>query len=145
MHSYFSNVFNPKYLIEFTTFQNHRDIVYKEVFVRNPTGGENSAEKTNNTATNRVTIKKADSDNKTRLPRRIIKSPAKDITVPPLYKIPEEITLKKRFPFVGVSEVALFPASLKQTNQFFFSDETRIAGTPECEKRMLQPFADFSQ
>lgn len=53
---------------------------------------------------NKVAVRKAESE-KTKLPRRIFKPTSKDIPCSALCKIPEEITVNKKFAFVGRSEV----------------------------------------
>lgn len=70
-------------------------MVYKEVFVRKVNEGDSREKSKSDVTTKRVNSERT----ATRLPRRIFKPPPKDISCAPLYKIPEEITLNKKFNF----------------------------------------------
>lgn len=65
------------------------------MFVRNINDENQSSEKAK-TGTHKVAVKKGENE-KTKLPRRIFKSTSKDIPCSPLCKIPEEVTVNKKF------------------------------------------------
>lgn len=90
--------------MRFNDLQNITDAVYKEVFVRKVNDEEN-AEKATNPAINKPTTRKVENEKATKLPRRIIKPTPKEISCPSLYKIPEEITVNKKYTFVAQNEV----------------------------------------
>lgn len=113
-------------------------VVYKEVFVRNVSKDENLEEK-NPPVASKVTARRAEGEKPmaTKLPRRIIKTtPNKDASCPSLYKIPEEITLTRKFQFVGQSEVVHRETEERGKN-FRVSVENRIPGKNKLKKRRL--------
>lgn len=87
----------------FIYVQNYDDTIYREVFVRNISDEDQSSEKAK-TDTNKVVVRKGENE-KTKLPRRIFKSTSKDMPCSPLCKIPEEMTVNKKFSFVNRSLV----------------------------------------